>query len=76
MLPLFLGVGHDVDVVLLLVVVVMRLLLGVLLHVLVLAVLGDDGDVDLALLGLLLVNVAIGVLGLGVVGLLLVVSFC
>ena len=48
----------------------------VVVPVFLLALLGLAGGADLALLGLLLVNVAMGVLGLGVVGLLLLVSFC
>ena len=50
--------------------------LGVVVPVLLLALLGVAGGADLALLCVLLVNVAIVVLGLGVVGVLLVVSFC
>ena len=50
--------------------------LGVVVPVMLLALLGVAGGADLALLCVLLVNVAIVVLGLGVVGVLLVVSFC
>ena len=50
--------------------------LGVGVPVLLMALLGVAGDADLALLGSLLVNVAIVVLGFGVLGVLLVVSFC
>ena len=50
--------------------------MGVGVPVLLLALLGVVGDADLALPGSLLVNVAIVVLGFGVVGVLLVVSFC
>ena len=50
--------------------------MGVVVPVILLALPGVAGGADLALLGVLLVNVAIVVLGLGVVGLLLVVSFC
>ena len=50
--------------------------MGVVVPVILLALLGVAGGADLALLCVLLVNVAIVVLGLGVVGVLLVVSFC
>ena len=49
--------------------------LGVGVPVLLMALLGVAGDADLALLGSLLVNVAIVVLGFGVLGVLLVLSF-
>ena len=39
------------------------------------ALLGVAGDADIALLGVILVNVASGVLGFGVLALLLVLSF-
>ena len=50
--------------------------LGVGVAVLLLALLGVAGDADVALLGVSHVNVAIVVLGVGVLGVLLVVSFC
>ena len=49
--------------------------LGVGVPVLLMALLGVAGDADIALLGVSLVNVAIVVLGFGVLGVLLVVSF-
>ena len=49
--------------------------MGVGAPVLLLALLGVAGDADIALLGVSHVNVAIVVLGVGVLGVLLVVSF-
>ena len=50
--------------------------MGVGVPVLLMALLGVAGDAGIALLGVSLVNVAIVVLGFGVLGVLLVVSFC
>ena len=49
--------------------------MGVGVPVLLMALLGVAGDADIALHGVVLVNVASGVLGFGVLALLLVLSF-
>ena len=79
MLTLFLGVGHDAgDVLLVGLLLHMISLLGLVVPAIDLAAIGVGGDVDVAFLGLLLVNVVIVVVGLlgGVLFLLLLVCCC